>query len=220
MKVLKSLVAAFMMVLLIGNTVFAQESNEAATEKTDNVSDENISVEDCYILTSSYGYNYLIAVCKSTSKMNLDVSWDTVSLDKDGSVIETGSSYDAYVSPGQEFVMYAVFLNSAQADNFNYNLHYEESTHMVPAFSDVKVDASITNESTLTISATNTSSTDISTVQASTLFFDKDGRLIGFDDSYLVNNSYNLEAGETVSKEVDIPQGSASEEVYYTAYRW
>ena len=220
MKILRSFAAVFMMVLLIGNTAFAQESEGSVGDDGGLASDESITVENVYKLDSPYGYKYLIAQCKTTSNENLDVSWDTVSYNKDGGVIETGSSYNAYVAPGQKFIMYALFLNSDNATNYSYNIHYEKSTYMIPAFSDVNVSTSVSDEKTLTITATNTSKTDISTVQVSTLFFDADDHIIGFDDSYLVNSNYNLEAGETISKDVSIPTNTDNYEYYYTAYRW
>ncbi|WP_408071800.1 hypothetical protein [Butyrivibrio sp. JL13D10] len=228
MKILRSFMAAFMIVLLFGNTALAAESTTEKTAEADSAVEQAggtatsdvIVVENCYEFKSSYGYKYFIAVCSNNSSAKLDVSWDTVSFDEGGSILETGSSYNAYVEPNQNFVLYALFLNSEEAANYSYTIHYEESSYIMPACSDVNLEASVSGNGTLTLKATNTSDTEISTIQAATLFFDKEGTLVGFEDSYIVNNNYNVEAGETIEKDVAIPEGTDNYETYYTAYRW
>ena len=218
MKVIKSIVAAFLMVMIIGNTALAAEEDSEA--KPSARTDDIIAVDSTYEFVSKYGYRYYIAVCKNTSEKDLDVSWDTVSYDESGSILETGSSYSSYVSPGQNFILYALFLNSEEAVNYSYKIHYEDSSYMHPAYKDVDFEASVSKNGSLILQATNTSDSDLSTIQAATLFFDADGTLIGFEDSYIVNSNYNVEAGETVLEDIRIPEGTDNYITYYTAYRW
>jgi hypothetical protein len=219
MKIMKSLVAAFLIIMLTGNTALA--ATESAVEKAGGTAASDvIYVEDTFEFVSPYGYRYFIATCVNNSKVNLDVSWDTVSYDASGSILETGSSYSCYVAPGQSFVLYALFLNSEDAKDYSYKIHYEESSYIIPAFYDIDISASVSKNGKLILQAVNTSENEISSVQAATLFFDENHKLVGFEDSYVVNSNYNVEAGETVVKDIDIPEGADTYECYFTAYRW
>ncbi|WP_026659881.1 hypothetical protein [Butyrivibrio sp. AC2005] len=221
MKIMKSLITAFMIFMLAGNTALAATETESEVEKAGGeVAQEAIVVANTYEFVSAYGYRYFIALCKNNSEAELDVSWDTVSYDSSGGILETGSSYSAYVSPGQSFVLYALFLNSDDADDYSYKIHYEDSNYIHPAYSDVEMKASISKNGSLILQATNTSDAEISSIQAATLFFDKNDELVGFEDSYIVNSNYNVEAGETVVEDINVPEGADRFETYITAYRW
>ena len=215
MKILKSLFAAMLIIMLTGNTALA--ASDVADPQTET---GDISVLETYEFASEWGYKYLIAVCENTSDYELEVSWDTVSFNANGKILETGSSYSAYVTAGQYFTLYALFLDSADATDYQYKIKYEEASYIVPAAADLTMDHEISSNGRLIISATNNSNKDINTIQAATLFFDDEGQLIGFEDSYIVNSNYNVEAGETVVKDLSVPDGTANYSIYYTAYRY
>ncbi len=218
MKILKSFGASLLILMLFSNTVLAASADSVA-EAGGVATDDAIEVEQSYEFSSEYGYKYYIAVCHNTTDTDLDVSWDTVSYDKDGGILETGSSYTAYVTGGQEFVLYALFLDSEDATDYSYKISWEESDFIHPGFKDVTLQANVASNGKLILQATNNGSEDLSTVQASTLFFDASDKLVGFEDSYIVNSNYNVLAGETVIKDLSIPEGADHYETYYTAYR-
>ena len=215
MKILKSLFAAMLILMLTGNTVLA-ESNVAEPQ----TSTDDIQVLETYEFASEWGYKYLIAVCENMTDLDLEVSWDTVSYGAEGDILETGSSYSAYITGNQRFVLYALFLDSADATDYKYKIKYENAKYIVPTFDDIAFDHSVSSNGNLILSVTNNGNEDISTVQAATLFFDADNKLIGFEDSYIVNSNYNVEAGETVVKDLNIPEGADNYAIYYTAYRY
>lgn len=215
MKMMKSLIAAMLILMFTGNTAFA-----AADVAEPQTSTGNIQVLETYEFASEWGYKYLIAVCENVTDMDLEVSWDTISYDSAGDILETGSSYSAYVVAGQEFVLYALFLDSEDADEYDYKIKSEEARYILPAAGDLTMNHKISSNGKLIISATNNSNDDISTIQASTLFFDSENTLIGFEDSYIVNSNYNVEAGETVVKDLTVPEGADNYVIYYTAYRY
>ena len=215
MKILKSFFAVMLILLLSGNTALAAEN--VATPQT---STGDIAVLETYDFSSEWGYKYLIAVCENTTDQDLEVSWDTISYDADGGILETGSSYSAYVSGKQRFTLYALFLDSANAADYQYKVKSETASFIMPAYNDVSLEDSISSNGKLIIQATNNGNEIINTIQAATLFFDDNNTLVGFEDSYLVNSNYNVEAGETVVKDLSIPEGSTSYRIFYTAYKY
>ena len=215
MKIMRSIIAAMLILMLSGNTALA--ASDVATAQT---ATGDIEVLETYEYSSEWGYKYLIAVCENKTDKDLEVSWDTISYDSAGNILETGSSYSAYVAGEQAFTLYALFLDSEDATDYQYKIKSEEAKYIVPAFDDVTIDHNISSNGKLIISATNTSNNEISTIQAATLFFDDNDNLIGFEDSYIVNSNYNLDAGETVVKDLDVPDGAAYYWIYYTAYRY
>ena len=215
MKILKSLFAAMLILMLTGNTVLAEA--DVAEPQT---STGDIEVLETYEYASEWGYKYLIAICENKTDLDLEVSWDTISYDANGGILETGSSYSAYITGNQRFVLYALFLDSADATDYQYKIKYENAKYILPAFDDITFNHEVSSNGNLILSVTNNSTEAISTVQAATLFFDADEKLIGFEDSYIVNSNYNVEAGETVVKDLDIPEGADNYRIFYTAYRY
>ena len=215
MKIMKSIIAAILVLLLSGNTALAAaEVSEPQSDTSD------ITVKSSYEYASEWGYKYLIAVCQNNTSHDIEVSWDTISYDASGGILETGSSYSAYVAGGQLFTLYALFLNSANAADYQYKIRYEDASFIMPVYSDVTLEAENASNGKLIISATNNSNYDINTVQAAVLFFDDDENLVGFEDTYVVNSNYNVEAGETVVKDLNPPEEATKYEIYYTAYRY
>ncbi len=225
MKIFKTFIAAMLILLLFGNTALAAGEVADPAADTEAVAEplnetDDLEVTQIYEHSSEWGYKYLIAVCKNKTDTDLEVAWDTISYDKAGDILETGSSYSAYVSGGQSFTLYALFLDSADADNYTYNINYEEARFIVPAYNEVTLTDKVSSNGKLILTATNNSNYDLNTIQAATLFFDENDNLVGFDDSYIVNSNYNVKAGETVVKDIRPPEEATSYMVYYTAYRY
>ncbi|WP_029320447.1 hypothetical protein [Butyrivibrio sp. AE3004] len=219
MKMLRSLAASILIIMLFSSTALAA-STESVEKAGGKATDVEIKVTKTYEYVSEYGYKYFIAVCENTSDYDLDVSWDTASYDKNGSILETGSSYTAYVSSHQEFALYALFLASKEAADYDYTIHWEEADYILPACRDVDLSCEESDDGQLVITGTNNGTEDLSTIQAVTLFFNEKNEIVGFEDSFLVNQSYNVLAGETVTQSVDVPEAASRYETYYTAYRW
>ncbi|SDB33043.1 MULTISPECIES: hypothetical protein [unclassified Butyrivibrio] len=219
MKILKSFMAAMIIFLLSANTALAAAATDS--DMIDATSpDADIQVMETYEHSSEWGYKYLIAVCQNNTDEDLEVSWDTVSYDANNNILETGSSYSSYVVGRQWFVLYALFLDSDDAETYDYKINIDSAQYIVPAQKDVTLEAEMSSNGKLIIQATNNSDKDISTIQAATLFFDEDHNIVGFEDSYVVNSNYNVKAGETVVNDLTPPDGADTYEIYYTAYRY
>lgn len=177
-------------------TVYLGEKPQNTAPTTSNQTTELSAKEYYYEKYGSFYYDLLVTNHSSDS---LRVESNVVAKDAAGNSIGAKSDSALVVGSGETVVLEHIF-DSVPAKT-TYTLKTEKETYFKSATDDLKTSDSKAGNKVL-VTATNLGNYDMEAVKA-TVFFFKNGKVIGSDYKYLDDNSYKLSAGGTVTEEFE-----------------
>lgn len=162
---------------------------------------------------------YLMLVIKNNSEQTVKLETNATAKDSDGKTIGAFSNDAVAVMSGQSVALLHLFEDAPDVSDFSYTLMAKKDTDFESVFDDVTVEESATDDRVI-LTATNNGSKDAEYVCATALFF-KDGKFVGFGDTYITDDDSYLKAGATLSSEIDCyaDGGFDDVKVYYTGRR-
>lgn len=175
-------------------TVYLGEKPQNTTPTTSNQAKELSAKEYYYEKYGSFYYDLLVT---NNSSDSLRVESNVVAKDAAGNSIGAKSASAPVVGSGETVVLEHIF-DSVPAKT-TYTLKTKKETYSKSAVADLKTTSSKSGDKVL-VTAKNLGNYDMEFVKA-TVFFFKNGKVIGSDYNYLDDNSYKLSAGGTVTEE-------------------
>ncbi|SFQ18003.1 hypothetical protein SAMN04487928_1223 [Butyrivibrio proteoclasticus] len=213
-KIRVSLVIVLILSILFSNTSFA------ASSKSSSNSSGGITVLKEYSYTDMFGGLHILAICRNDTGVDCEASWDVITYDSSGNPLETYTPFGEYVNPNQEFVLTSGFYDSDEATAYDYEITVDTGRSLsTPMHDAVQITHQKAKNGKIIVTGTNTSSYDLMSCSAMVLFF-LNGKLVDYDEVYLTNNNYQMNAGETIMKDTTNSKDYDDYAVYWTAYRW
>ena len=178
-------------------TVYLGEKPQNTTQTTSNQTTELSAKEYYYEKYGSFYYDLLVT---NNSPDALRIESNVVAKDAAGNSIGAKSDSASVVGSGETAILTHIF-DSVPAKT-TYTLKTEKETYFKSATADLKTTSSKAGDKVL-VAATNLGNYDMEFVKA-TVFFFKNGKVVGSDYKYLDDNSYKLSAGGTVTEEFEL----------------
>lgn len=178
-------------------TVYLGEKPQNTTPTTSNQTKE-LSAKEYYY--EKYGSFYYYLLVTNNSSDALRIESNVIAKDAAGNSIGAKSDSALVVGSGETTILEHVF-DSVPAKT-TYTLKTEKETDFKSATADLKTSDSKAGNKVL-VTATNLGNYDMEAVKA-TVFFFKNGKVIGSDYHYLDDSSYKLSAGGTVTEEFEL----------------
>jgi hypothetical protein len=181
------------------------------------LADSDIDVTK-YSLASTYGNSveYYLVITNNSSE-TVSVNGSGVVKDASGNMLDTSGMTDIDVlAPGETTAgwMYFDGIDGEIAD-MEYALYYEKEEYYKPVIGNLEVDIQGENQSA-TVSVTNNGNIPAQFVEASVLFLDENGQLVGGNTNFIIDDDNEIKAGGTVAKEFKTYEPFDSVEVYFT----
>jgi hypothetical protein len=181
------------------------------------LADSDIDVTK-YSLASTYGNSveYYLVITNNSSE-TVSVNGSGVVKDASGNMLDTSGMTDIDVlAPGETTAgwMYFDGIDGEIAD-MEYALYYEKEEYYKPVIGNLEVDIQGENQSA-TVSVTNNGNIPAQFVEASVLFLDENGQLVGGNTNFIIDDDNEIKAGGTVAKEFTTYEPFDSVEVYFT----
>ena len=156
-------------------------------------------------------------VIKNNSDKTLKFSVNITANDQEGNLVGAQTMEEYAVESGYEVLMTTSF-DGDKAEEFVYNLDAEVDEYYSPVLSDLDVKITKADKKVI-VTCKNTGNESAKFVKASALFFNKEGELVYSNETYCVANNSSLEAGKTISKEIDAFREFHDVKIYMTGRR-
>lgn len=194
------------------------EENADNVGKKDSESEINVEVLAEYTLPDGIGwYTRHFIVIKNNSSETVDVFTSSLAYSEDGTMVSAAdASFDA-LGAGCTSVLYEAFETDAEIDHYDTTLNASKSKYYESVIQDLSY---IQNDidGGAVFQVTNNGENPAEFVQGYALFFSGD-ELVGYADSYFVDDDSELKSGETISKQLDYHKEFDRIEFYLTGRR-
>lgn len=203
-------------------------SNDSATSKEPNNSesqslpagkfkaDEVLSMLNIteYSYSSDF-WHYAFLVIENPSDFNIHVSVDVKFYNDANELIGAKSAEQEAFEKGSKIVLY--FMPDEKFTNMEYELTVSEEDYYDCVISDLSYETVSAKDKEI-VSVTNNGGEAAEFVEGSALFF-KDNQVVGFDQTYFVDDDSELKPGKTVTKEIDCYDDYDSVQFFFTGRR-
>ncbi len=195
------------------------ESEEKSTEPdTDDSIEDNVEILAEYTLPDGIGwYTRHFIVVKNNSNETVDISTSSLAYSKDGTMVAAADgSFDA-LGAGCTSIFYEAFETDADIDHYDTTMNVLKSKYyksIIQDLSFVKNDI----EGGAIFQVTNNGENAAEFVEGYALFF-YGNELVGYADSYFVDDDSELKPGKTISKQLDCHKDYDRIEFYLTGRR-
>lgn len=191
-------------------------ANGSSTEETKPVSESDFTVTK--YMYKSYFSSYCFLVFKNNSSKTVGINFNVTAYNKKNKEIGAESGETDVIGPGEETIGYVMFYNVKSIHHVSYTLTFNETPYYESAISDLQVKQS-KNKKNVVVSITNKGEEPAQFVKAYALFFNKKGKVIGFDWSYLTDSDNEIKSGAKRSKSLSCYKTFKKAKVYVAGYR-
>ena len=163
----------------------------------------------------SYGYYYHFIFVTNNSNETISVTTKTNALDSSGNVIGVDGRTEHAIGAGCTTVIKEYFTGIAGVTSFDTS--YDISVDKYYSSVIQNIDYTISNlGNRFIMTVTNNGSTEADFLEAHVFLF-KNGEIVDFEEQYFTNSSYSINAGETITEQLDFYVDSYDYyEVYFT----
>lgn len=195
----------------ISSATATELEKEESIEKDENV--DYVSQLDIaeYSYVNSINNTIYCMVIKNNSNQTLSLNVNVTANDKNGKLVGAQTINEYAVESGYEVVLSTSF-DGDKAEKFVYDITPEIEKYYSPVSSEIESTVTKADKKVI-VSCKNTGNETAQFVKASALFF-KNDRLVYYNETYCVDNSFNLEVGKTISKEIDAFQEFDDVKIY------
>lgn len=184
----------------VGKSAVSQESSPAKEADTDTDLSSQIDITE-YSYENSIGDTVHFYVVKNNSDKTLKITSNCTAYDAASQTIGAANGELNALGSGCESIMYEYFDGVSDIDHYDYKLSVKEDTTFDSVLSDISYDVSDQSDKVI-VTCTNNSSDNAEFVEAYALFF-KDGNVVSYGSTYIVDDDSELKAGETFSGQID-----------------
>ncbi len=162
------------------------------------INPDEFDIEE-HLYESRYNTMYFITI-KNNSENTVSVSGNATAKDTNGNSLGA-SNFDTIdvLAPGEESIGYFYF-DITGINSIDYQLNYSDQTRYKPVISNLNAEVSINNNNVI-VMAKNNGSYPAQFVQAYVLFFDANGKIVGQDHSYIIDDDNEIKVGATQTKQ-------------------
>lgn len=167
-----------------------------------------------YSYSSDY-WHYAFLVIENTSNFNIEVSADVKFYNESNELIGAKSAEESAFEKGTKIVLY--FMPDEKFAKMEYELSVSEEDYYECVVSDLTYETVAAKEKEI-VTVTNNGSEAAEFVQGSALFF-KGNKVVGFEQTYFVDDDNELKPQKTVTKEMDCYEDYDSVQFFFTGRR-
>ena len=167
-----------------------------------------------YSYSSNY-WHYAFLVIENTSDFNIEVSADVKFYNESNELIGAKSAEESAFEKGTKIVLY--FMPDEKFAKMEYELTVSEEDYYDCVVSELSYETVPAKDKEI-VSVTNNGSEAAEFVQGSALFF-KGDKVVGFEQTYFVDDDSELKPGKTVTKEMDCYEEYDSVQFFFTGRR-
>lgn len=198
-------------------TVTVVDSNKGSSKAVVkfNASDvlKKIKTTGVYEYNDSWGWFHdLFVVVKNTSDYTVELEGKVKFYDSDKNLIGYSSSSEHAVGPNEELCF--TFNNEEAFSSYEITWSVSEEKYYSPVCGKISLDVTKAKEKAI-IEATNNGEIPAEFVEYTALFFEN-GKVIGYDDGYLVDSDYEIKPGQSEMREADCYDYYDDVKVYIT----
>ena len=195
-----------------------RETEETTTEETTTtakpVSKSEFDIQE-YKYENSIGDTLYFLVVKNNSNQAVGISFNMVAYDKKNNTIGAADGSINVIGPGEESIGTCYFDSVKGIDHVEYDLSFDDAPYYEPVIGKLEVVKNI-NKKNVVVTVTNKGEKPAQFVEAYALFFNKQGKIIGYRSAYLTDNDSEIKPGAKRSAQLGVYKGFNTVKVYFT----
>lgn len=199
------------------NIQSTDSDSTSLSDGTDEDISSQIEVTGEYFFTNSIDDTYYCLVVKNNSSSDADISVNVLAKDESGSSSGAESASIEAVAPGEEACL-TCYLSSTKASSFEYDLTASAAEYYTSADTDLDFQFTDTGKSVV-IECENIGTETANSVEAIALFL-KDGKMVYYGSTYLVDDDFELKAGKSIAEDIECYEEYDSVKVFVHGYRY
>lgn len=217
--------------LVVFSSIFDDKSTTISSESTESYESEDgieVNKDDKtnladhmqiteYSFENSIGDTLYFLIVKNNSDETVEISVNAIAKDKDGNAIGATDSSENAVASGAEVCLCNYFDSVKDADSFEYTMTVKKDMYFSPVTQDLSIEESRVNGKVI-LTCKNNGDKVAQFVEAYALFF-KDGNLINYDSTYIVDDDSEIKSGESISSELNCYSDYDDVKVYISGRR-
>ncbi len=192
-------------------------SNGEASAASSDVSDSDFAVKE-YLYENSIGDSLYFLVVKNNSSKTVGIDGNMTAYDANDNVIGAGSGSIDVLGPGEESIMNFYFSSVSGIDHVAYTMGYDTDPYYTSGLADLDVVQNI-NDKNVVVTVTNNGSEASKFLEAYALFLNSEGKVVGYNSTYITDGDSEIKPGATLSKQLDAYEAFETVEVYLTGRR-
>ena len=198
----------------VDNRETAEETTEETTATAKKVSESEFDIQE-YKYENSIGDTLYFLVIKNNSTQAVGVSFNMVAYDKKNNTIGAADGSINVIGPGEESIGTCYFDGIKGIDHVEYDMSFDEAPYYEPVIGKLEVVKNI-NKKNVVVTVTNKGDKLAQFVEAYALFFNKNGKVIGYRSSYLTDNDSEIKPGAKRSAQLGVYKGFSTVKVFFT----
>ena len=198
----------------VDNRETAEETTEETTTTAKKVSESEFDIQE-YKYENSIGDTLYFLVIKNNSTQAVGVSFNMVAYDKKNNTIGAADGSINVIGPGEESIGTCYFDGVKGIDHVEYDMSFDEAPYYEPVIGKLEVVKNI-NKKNVVVTVTNKGDKPAQFVEAYALFFNKNGKVIGYRSSYLTDNDSEIKPGAKRSAQLGVYKGFSTVKVFFT----
>lgn len=184
---------------------------ETTTETVKKVSESDFNVKEYFY--QSLDSTYCFLVIKNNSSSAVGISFNVTAFDKADNTIGADNGEIDILGPGEETIGKVFFDEVKGVDHVSYTMTFDETPYYIPVLNGLDVVKNV-NKKNVVVSVTNKGDKAAEYVEAYALFFDKNGKLIGHESSYIIDADDQIKPGAKMSKQLTSYKSFKNVEVF------
>ncbi len=189
-------------------------SNGDTADLSQYVSPDDFAVEE-YSYENSLGNTLYFLAITNNSEQAVSVWANGIAKDANGNATGADELDITILGPGEQSIGYFYFDSVSEVASVEYEVTYSKETYYDPVLSDLEIEQSVSNRKVV-VSVTNNGEYAAEFVQAYALFFDSNGKVVGYDYTYISDDDYEIKPGKTVVDELNNYSEFDSVKLFFT----
>lgn len=198
----------------VDNRETEEETTEETTTTAKPVDKSEFDIQE-YKYENSIGDTYYFLAIKNNSTQTVSIRFNMVAYDKKNNTIGAADGSIDVLGPGEESIGHGYFDSVKGIDHVEYDISFNDASYYEPVVGKLEVVKSI-NKKNVVVTVTNKGDKPAQFVEATALFLDKNGKVIGYSTKYITDSDYELKPGAKLSGQLGIYKGYKTVKVYFT----
>lgn len=185
------------------STITGGAGNQETSDNADNADKADLasqmSVEE-YYYENTIGDTLYFLIVTNNSKETVSIEVNAVAKDSEGQLVGATGTDEEAVGSGETVCLTNYFSDVQGAANFEYTMTVKKDQYYESVANDLLIEESRTDKKVI-LTCTNNGDEAAEFVEAYALFF-SEGKLIGYDSTYITDDDSEIKAGATISDEL------------------
>lgn len=193
---------------------FTGRSDGSHTDTSSMLTESDFSLVE-YKYENSIGDTLWFLVVTNNSEYDVGITANSTAYDQAGNAIGAADASIDVLGSGQTSICYFYFDSVKDIDYIQYQLFYQTDLYYDDVIHSLLVDTTINNNNVI-VAVKNNGTVTAEFVEAYALFFDEQGKLVGYDSTYVTDNDSEIKSGATITRQLNIYSAFSTVEVYFT----